>query len=309
MSSLTRRSLALSSALMISLGARVAAAAPEPGGDPPPPAPTTTDPEQPTDGPAPADVAKAADLTPIVPSPHDVTRPAFQLYAEIDLPVLAVGLVFGGSRLIQTQKAYCAPLCDAGDLNFLDRKTAGYYSTGWQLASNVGIYSLIGGSAALLIGDVGFLPAVNDGVVIAESGATAVALTTLMTMAAGRPRPFLFGEKAPLAERNSADAGMSFLSSHTSMSFAIATSVYMTAHRLHPRSRMPKIVLGVGLAGASFVALSRVMGGKHFITDALGGAVVGSAVGILVPALHRSPVRVVPTVNAKEPGLALAGEF
>lgn len=36
-------------------------------------------------------VAKAAELTPILPEPKNPLRPAFQLYAEIDLPVLAIG--------------------------------------------------------------------------------------------------------------------------------------------------------------------------------------------------------------------------
>jgi hypothetical protein len=58
-------------------------------------------------------------------------RPAFQLYAEIDLPILGIGLVFEGARLVRSQKAFCAPLCDCGDVNALDRTTAGYWSPGW----------------------------------------------------------------------------------------------------------------------------------------------------------------------------------
>lgn len=55
--------------------------------------------------------AQAAALTPITPLSHEPTRPAFQLYAEIDIPILAVGLVFVGGRYIRTQKAFCAPMC------------------------------------------------------------------------------------------------------------------------------------------------------------------------------------------------------
>jgi hypothetical protein len=46
--------------------------------------------------------------------------------------------------------------------------------------------------------------------VIAESGLAATAAASMMTLAAGRPRPFLYGEKAPLSERNGSDAGLSF---------------------------------------------------------------------------------------------------
>jgi hypothetical protein len=155
-------------------------------------------------------------------------RPAFQLYAEIDLPILGIGLVFEGARLVRSQKAFCAPLCDCGDVNALDRTTAGYWSPGWQTASDYGLYSIVVGAATLLFADEGFLPGLNDAVVVAESALAATAVASVMTLAAGRPRPFLYGEKAPVSARNGADAGLSYLSSHAAISFAIATSTLVT---------------------------------------------------------------------------------
>ena len=253
--------------------------------------------------------AKEAELTPIVPSPRDVTRPAYQLFAQTDLPLLGLGIVVGSSRLIRTQPAYCAPSCNPGDLNALDRTTAGFWNTTWGTASDVGIASIVVGSGAVLIADEGALPALNDAVVIAEAGLTATAFSSILTLAAGRPRPFLYGDKAPLATRNSADGGLSFLSSHASVSFAVATSLYMTERRLHPGEQFPYVILGVGLAAASFVASTRVLAGRHFITDSVGGAVVGTSVGVLVPALHGSPVRVVPAIAPKEGSVNVVGAF
>ena len=155
--------------------------------------------------------AKKAALTPIVPSPKNPLRPAFQLYAEIDLPVLAIGLVFGEARAFKAQKAYCAPLCDPSTLNSLDRKTAGYWSPGWQTASDYGLYAIAAGAGALLLIDEGLSPALNDLVVITETGLAATALASVMTLASGRPRPYMYGEKAPLDARNSPDGGLSFL--------------------------------------------------------------------------------------------------
>jgi membrane-associated phospholipid phosphatase len=234
----------------------------------------------------PKKTAKAAALTPIVPSPRNPLRPAFQLYAEIDLPILAVGLVFAEARLVRSQPAYCAPLCDRSSLNAIDRTTAGYWSPGWQTASDYGLYAVGVGAAALIFADEGFLPGLNDSVVVAESALAATAVASIMTLAAGRPRPFLYGEKAPLSNRNSADAGLSFLSSHAALSFAIATSTLVTMRRLHPGSKLTWIVAVVGGAIATFVATARVLGGMHFITDVVGGAVVGTSIGVLVPSLH-----------------------
>jgi membrane-associated phospholipid phosphatase len=257
--------------------------------------------------------AKAAALTPIIPSPRNPLRPAFQLYAEIDLPILAVGLVFAEARLVRSQPAFCgttvAPACNRGDLNALDRTTAGYWSPGWQTASDYGLYAVGVGAAALIFADEGFLPGLNDSVVIVESALAATAVASIMTLAAGRPRPFLYGDKAPLSARNGADAGLSFLSSHAALSFAMATSTLVTMRRLHPGSKLTWIVAGVGGAIATFVATARVLGGMHFITDVVGGAVVGTSVGVLVPSLHASPVSIVPMAGDGQRGLALVARF
>ena len=261
------------------------------------------------------EVAAKAELTPITPSPKNPTRPAFQLYAEIDLPIVSIGLVYMLGRRIKQQPAYCAPSCDNVDINWLDAHTAGFYSEGWSLASDIELWTLGAGTAGLLLADEGLVPALNDSVVIAESMISASAVATIMTFAAGRPRPFLYGDAAPLSVRNSGDAALSFLSSHTADAFAISTSLYMAQRRLHPTSNRPTYVLAGGYALSSLVGLSRVMAGKHFITDALGGAVVGASVGFIVSGLHRSPVKVVPVVNrdatnhVTSGGLGVAGSF
>jgi membrane-associated phospholipid phosphatase len=254
--------------------------------------------------------AKRAALTPIVPSPRNPLKPAFQLYAEIDLPLLGVGLVFAGGRFVRSQAAYCAPLCDASGLNALDRRTAGYWSPAWQNASNYGLAAIGVGAATVLFVDEGFLAGLNDSAVVAESALAGTAVATLMTLAAGRPRPFLYGEKAPLSERESSDASLSYLSTHATVSFAIATSMLVTLRRLHPRSKAPWVAFGVGGALATFVATARVLGGMHFISDSVGGAVVGTSLGVLVPSMHGSPVALVPvTGDGGQRGLALQGRF
>jgi membrane-associated phospholipid phosphatase len=249
-------------------------------------------------------VADKAKLTPIIPSPNNPTKPAFQLYAEIDVPILAVGAVFALARLTKTQPAFCAPLCvdttamGGAPINALDRLVKGRYSAGWSTASDYELYGLGAATAVVLLHDEGLINTLNDAVVIGEATLSATAVSNIMTLAAGRPRPFLYGENAPLSVRNSADASLSFLSSHTTEAFALVTSLYVAEKRLHPSAvTRRRVILGVGLAAASMVAVSRVMAGYHFITDVLGGAVVGSSLGVLIGSVHGSPVQVVPVVN------------
>ncbi|HSN28189.1 MAG TPA: phosphatase PAP2 family protein [Kofleriaceae bacterium] len=271
------------------------------------------------------EIAKTADLTPIVPNPRNPTKPAYLLYAELDPPILATGLVFIYGRGYKVERAYCAPVCDPNgsttplanypSLNPIDKLTAGYYSSGWSTASDIGIYGLAGAAAVTMIADEGFLYALNDGVVVGEATLSAAALGSIMTLMAGRPRPFLYGTKAPESLRDSGNAGLSFISSHTSESFALATSLFVTEHRRHPNAKWPYYVLGGGLGVASFVATARVMSGYHFITDVVGGAIVGSSVGVLITSVHKSPVKVIPVTNhdaagnLSGAGLGVAGEF
>lgn len=238
-----------------------------------------------------------------------LSEPAYKLDAEYDLPAIGIGLAFSAARLVRTQKAYCAPLCDKSDLNGLDRLTAGRWSPGWATVSDASVYSLGALAAAYLFVDEKPLHALNDAIVVGESALLATATATIMTAAVARPRPYLYGENAPLDTRNSVDASMSFISSHTAVAFAISTSTWRTYQRLHPDSNAHWAVLAVGDAAATVVGLARVFAGRHFPTDVITGALVGSSVGALVPALHKSPVQVVPTAGKDHAELSVVGTF
>jgi membrane-associated phospholipid phosphatase len=255
------------------------------------------------------ETAKAAELTPLEPSPKNPLRPAFQLYLEIDLPVLALAAVFGSARIVKTSPAYCAPLCDASSLNPIDRLTAGYYKPGWSSASDYGLYGTIAAAAAVLVVDEGPVDALNDAVVVAESALSSTGAASILTIAEGRPRPYLYGTTAPLSVRAGSDASLSFISSHTCVTAALAMSMFMTMRRLHPDTKIPAITIAIGGAATIFVAIARVEGGQHFITDVVGGVLVGGAFGTLIPALHGSPVSVVPVVSDTQKGVGFGGTF
>ena len=110
-----------------------------------------------------------------------------------------------------------SPVCSSSGLNAVDKLTAGYYSTQWSLASDIGLYSLFAGTAGILLADEGVVNTLNDAVVVGEATLSASAVASIMTLAAGRPRPFTYSDKAPASLRRSPDASLSFISSHTSM--------------------------------------------------------------------------------------------
>jgi membrane-associated phospholipid phosphatase len=236
-------------------------------------------------------------------------QPAYRLRLAIDLPVLGGLTTITVTRLFRTGSAYCAPLCDRKNVNSFDRVTAGYYSNAWQKAGDYGLYGILVGAAAVLGIDEGPAHGLNDAVVVTESIMAAAAFSSALTMMAQRPRPYLYTEKSPMSSRTGPNGAMSFLSGHAAVGFAAASSLFITEWRLHPDSAGPWVVAAAGGAVASFISVARVMGGSHFISDNLLGALAGVSMGVLFPALHDAPVRVAPMVGEASGGLAVQGAF
>jgi len=104
-------------------------------------------------------------------------------------------------------------------------------------------------------------------------------LTTEWTKAlVHRSRPILYTAAAP-SVAGDRDNRRSFPSAHTAAAFAVATSYAVMAHRQHlPHATRNDVLLFSGAAG---VGALRVAAGRHFVTDVVGGAVLGAAVGWL----------------------------
>lgn len=113
------------------------------------------------------------------------------------------------------------------------------------------------------------------------------ALTNLTKELTQRRRPYVYNPNAPLAAKMQADATSSFFSGHVSYT---ASSTFLAAKMYadyHPHSRLRPYVWTTAALLPAAVAYLRVKGGKHYLTDVAVGYVVGAAVGILVPELHR----------------------
>jgi undecaprenyl-diphosphatase len=104
----------------------------------------------------------------------------------------------------------------------------------------------------------------------------ALGLGTLISGVVDRVRPFVDHPQIHLLIRHARDAG--FPSDHATGSFAIAVALVLR----HRRGGIVAIVV------AALVAVSRVIVGAHYPGDVLAGAVLGSAVALL---LWWSPAR------------------
>jgi membrane-associated phospholipid phosphatase len=234
--------------------------------------------------------------------------PAYTLKLGVDLPIIVIAGTLTGGWVLPMGTAKCAPLCDKNKLWPIDKPVAGFYDNRWNLASDIGFATVAVGAIITLFVDEGWKNGFIDFVVLLETFLVSNGLTIITSLASRRARPMLYGEKAPLKERNNHFNSLSFFSGHTASCFAITMALFNTIRRRKPKSALAWVVLGVGVAVASFVSVGRVMSGRHFPTDVIAGAAVGISVGFLVPALHAQPKarRIRPVVSGNMAGLVFA---
>jgi membrane-associated phospholipid phosphatase len=228
-----------------------------------------------------------ATTLPATSSAAAQNAPAYELKLEVDLPVLAIAatVAIGWVFARESTPPACGPECARNRLWFIDKPVTGMWSPTWSLISDVTVASTFVGAALVLALSEPLGNAANDAIVVAEAAVSSIALAIMSNTSVRRPRPFAYGTDAPLEERLRGNAALSFFSGHTAGSFATTWATFHTLRRIG-RHTAAWITLIGGLCLASFVGIGRVLAGQHFPTDVLAGAVVGTGVGFLVPALH-----------------------
>jgi membrane-associated phospholipid phosphatase len=128
----------------------------------------------------------------------------------------------------------------------------------------------------------------TDTLVVAETGVLAADLNQLVKFLALRERPDAHAVALvdPKARRASVDDDLSFCSGHTTETVALAVAAG-TVSSLHGY-RFAPLVWSTSLPLAAVTGYLRIAADRHYLTDVLAGAVLGAAVGFLVPyAIHR----------------------
>lgn len=143
-----------------------------------------------------------------------------------------------------------------------------------------------------------------DALLITEATVLAADLNQLAKFAFARERPFVhYLPRAPDAIRaltdSPSDDNLSFFSGHTTLAFAVATSAGMVntlrGYRLAP------LVWGAGLTMAVTVGYLRIAADKHYFSDVMTGAVVGSIMGIGIPLIFHSAISSSASSNPNPP--------
>lgn len=129
----------------------------------------------------------------------------------------------------------------------------------------------------------------NVSLIYGEAVGLSLLLNTAVKHTIRRARPYTHGESRAAQElgaRGDVDAVLSFYSGHAALSFTGATSggVIFSAGSADLGARAG--FWGAELMLASLTAHLRVRAGRHYASDVLVGAALGSLFGVLVPASH-----------------------
>ena len=198
--------------------------------------------------------------------------------------VVAAGVTALIPELTKLPKAppSCSP-CDPASLPGIDRVALHTFSGSAGTASSALLAGVIG--FAGIASFQGATPAQRRGhvAVFANSLAWTFAATDWVKVIVRRKRPVLYTASGPAAAGDP-NSQRSFPSGHASVGFAAATTYLVMARRERlPHQTRNAVLLYVGAIGVSAL---RVSAGKHFPTDVVGGAVLGSGIGWLAAKVH-----------------------
>ena len=228
----------------------------------------------------------------LLTSPGLLAQSPYRLDTGREIALLAGGVAaWGSGTLLQNNAALLTAeevtLLRREDVPAFDRAATYNYSTGISSGSDVLVGAIIVLPTAMLVdGDVREDLLVL-GTMYAENVLLSAALPAISKGIAGRIRPYAYNENVPSDVKLSAETKRSFFSGHTTFAFSSAVFFNVAFGDYFPESPLRPWLWGGGMAAAGAVGAMRVLAGKHFLSDVLAGAAVGSAIGILVPALHR----------------------
>ncbi len=198
---------------------------------------------------------------------------------------------------------------DPADINGFDRSA----TTQWGLKdryANALVLTLMAAPLGLAIAAPGSRQSWTVAAMYGEALLIGMGLGELLNGVTNRTRPFVYNDDLglPFAVRSEVEARRAFPSGHTANAFAAAVFLSSVYARLHPGSSARAWIWAGSLTLAATTGYMRYKGGKHFPTDIISGAIIGSLIGWGVPKLHEVDdvnLRIAPSGGGIRIGLML----
>lgn len=217
----------------------------------------------------------------------------YSLKAEREAVIFGLGASIGttGFFLEENVKPLTAQeieTLNSKDVNFIDRSACKNFNTDLGNLSDICVYTLISTPSLLFLSsEIG-----NDFGTVAsmyiQTLALLYALPSLSKGSISRVRPFVYNPDAPIEKKLTSDAQKSYFSGHTTAAFASAVFFSTVYSGYFPDSKYKGWIWGGALLAAATVGYLRYESGNHYPTDIITGAIIGSAIGYLIPYIHES---------------------
>ena len=232
----------------------------------------------------------------------EAERPTYKLNFENDFPVtLAAGGMFGIGMFLYSRMNTPETMKDKDDLLPWDKPLAGRYSENADKASDYGSFLAI---APLVVGGIAW----HDG---SSTGGEFATFTVMFLQAIGIgnginlamrsleiwPRPYMYSpstssgtdnsDRAEKAENAKSEAYGSFFSGHATAAFTVATFTDQWFRTAYPNSPYKGIMRASAYSLATLESVLRIAAGKHYFSDVVVGALVGTGVSIGILEMHR----------------------
>lgn len=175
---------------------------------------------------------------------------------------------------------------DRNDINFIDRATMNEYNSTIATVSDAFLFWSI--ASPVVFNYQQFANSWTIPVMYGEALLATSAITYLVKKIVKRPRPFNYYKNTPKSQLESFDSQLSFFSGHSSLSFSSAVFNSIIFEKYNPNSEYKNLVWAISLISAATTATLRVLAGKHFFSDVVVGAVVGSALSYYITEIHEA---------------------
>lgn len=222
-------------------------------------------------------------------------RPEYKIDFGTDIPLtLSAGGMFGIGMFLYSRMDTPATLKDKDDFLPWDKPLIGRYSENADKASDIGSILAV---APLVVGGIAW----HDG---SSSGAEFATFSLMFVQAIGIsnglnltlrsleiwPRPYMYAESdegREKAESAKSEAYGSFFSGHTTAAFTVATFTDQWFRTAYPNSPYKGIMRASAYSLATLESVLRIAAGKHYVTDVVVGALVGTGVSLGILEMHR----------------------
>jgi membrane-associated phospholipid phosphatase len=176
-----------------------------------------------------------------------------------------------------------------GDVDTIDLAVLGWFvehrTPGWTdfffTVTSLGSRALLGVVGSGLVVALALLRRWGAALALTTSVLGGILLSQSLKLIFRRPRP-------PLAERLTENVGYAFPSGHTIAGFAFFVTLALLAASHAPGRALRLFLPTYALVVGTLVAISRLYLGAHFLSDVVGGALVGTGWSVtVVLAEHR----------------------